>query len=76
MKRKLVDMLTSRVLKKGKKSENCSNPEAKKPTILAPNGAFQHPARRAGSQREQHSYSGRNGHNAVHSEQIVWNIMY
>lgn len=36
---------SSRVLKKGKKSENRSNSEAMGPTILARNGVFQHPAR-------------------------------
>ena len=37
--------ITSRVLKKGKKSENRSDSEAKNPTILTPNGVVQHPAR-------------------------------
>ena len=36
---------TSRVLKKGKKGGNRSNSEARRPTILTPNGVFQHPAR-------------------------------
>ena len=34
---------TSRVMKKGKKSEDRSNSEARRPTILTPNGVFQHP---------------------------------
>ena len=33
----------SRVTKKGKKSENHSNCEAKGPTILTPHGVVQHP---------------------------------
>jgi len=34
----------SRVLKKGNKSENRANSEARRPTILTTDGVFQHPA--------------------------------
>jgi len=35
----------SRVMKKGKKSENCSDCEANNLVVSTPNGVFQHPAR-------------------------------
>ena len=38
-------LFPSRVMKKGKKSENHSNSEARRPTVLTTNGVFQHPAR-------------------------------
>ena len=37
--------MSSRVMKKGKKSENRSNSEARRPTVLTTNGVLQHPAR-------------------------------
>lgn len=39
----------SRVMKKGKTSENRSDSEAKKPTSLTPNRVLQHPVRRRGA---------------------------
>jgi len=44
-KRSRDPVTPSRVMKKGKKSENRSDSEAKRPTILVPNGVFHHPAR-------------------------------
>jgi hypothetical protein len=38
-------VFTSRVMKKGRKSEDRSNFEAKEPTILTPKAVIQHPAR-------------------------------
>ena len=42
---------SGRVLKKGNKSENRSDSEARNPAILTSNGVFQHPARRSRGSR-------------------------
>jgi len=45
---------SSRVMKKGKKSENRANSEAMRPTMSTPNGASQHPARSRNMEPQEH----------------------